>query len=72
MHIIVSYGEEKYTSPACYTYDTFCISLKLWRIQGGFGGSVEPPFAQKYLSGNLRTPTRIPLHRILDLPQLKV
>ena len=26
-------------------------------------------FAQKYLSGNLRTPTRTPLHRILDPPQ---
>ena len=26
-------------------------------------------FAQKYLSGNLRTPPRTPLHRILDPPQ---
>ena len=26
-------------------------------------------FAQKYLSGNLRTPARTPLHRILDPPQ---
>ena len=52
--------------------------------RGALGGSVEPPlahslvwkipiwtftFAQKYLSGNLRTPTRTPLHRILDPPQ---
>ena len=28
-------------------------------------------FAQKYLSGNLRTPARTPLHRILDPPQLQ-
>ena len=27
-------------------------------------------FAQKYLSGNLRTPARTPLHRILDPPQV--
>ena len=29
-------------------------------------------FAQKYLSGNLRTPPRTPLHRILDPPQQSI
>ena len=66
-----------------YMYITITY-VEVKSSRGALGGSVEPPlahslvwkipiwtftFAQKYLSGNLRTPARTPLHRILDLPQ---
>ena len=60
------------------------ISVPCGGSRGALGVQLNPPlahslvwkiliwtftFAQKYLSGNLRTPARTPLHRILDPPQ---